>query len=107
MTSPAATHIPPAARFLPKNVFYGWYIAGGWGGLLFVGVRGVYYGVAVFLGPLKDEHGWSTTAVSGATGLYFSVSGLTSALVGGRIDRSGPTRFLIVGIVLMGVRAGA
>jgi len=107
MTSPAATHIPPAARFLPKNVFYGWYIAVGCAVLMFVGVGVGYYGLAVFLGPLKDEHGWSTTAVSGATGLYFSVSGLTSALVGGRIDRSGPTRFMIVGIVLMGVTASA
>ncbi len=107
MTSPATTHIPPAARLLPNNLFYGWYIAAGCAVLMFVGVGVGYYGLAVFLGPLKDEHGWSTTAVSGATGLYFSVSGLTSALVGGRIDRSGPMRFMVVGIVLMGVTASA
>jgi len=107
MTLPASTHIPPAARFLPKNVYYGWYIAIGCAVLMFVGVGVGYYGLAVFLGPLKDEHGWSTTAVSGATGLYFSISGLTSALVGGRIDRSGPTRYMVVGILLMGVSASA
>ncbi|NUQ55632.1 MAG: MFS transporter [Dehalococcoidia bacterium] len=107
MSSTSATRFPPAARILPSNVFYGWYIALACGLLMFVGVGVGYYGLAVFLKPLKDEHGWSTTLVSGATGLYFTVSGLTSGFVGPRIDRSGPMKFMIAGAILNGFSAAA
>jgi MFS family permease len=92
---------PPAARLLPSTVFYGWYIAVACGLLLLVTVGVGYYGLAVFLGPLQEANGWSNAAVSGATGLYFSVSGITGALVGPRIDRDGPLRIQLVGIVLL------
>ena len=49
-----------------------------------------YYGLAVFLKPLQDEHGWSNGVVSGATGLYFVISGISSFMVGPIIDRRGP-----------------
>ncbi len=105
MIAPPAQRQPPAARFLPDKVFYGWYIAIACALLSFVGVGVGYYGLAVFLEPLKDEHGWSTTAVSGATGLYFSVSGLASGFIGGRIDRSGPIRYMAIGITICGISA--
>ncbi len=105
-TSPAVK-LPPAARFLPKSVYYGWYIAAACAVLSFVGVGVGYYGLAVFLKPLKDEHHWSTTAVSGATGLYFSISGLTSAFIGPRIDRSGPIRYMVSGVVIVAFSASA
>ncbi len=106
MTGQSPVRMPPAARFLPRSVYYGWYIALACATLSFVGVGVGYYGLAVFLKPLRDEHHWSTTAVSGATGLYFSVSGLTSGFVGPRIDRSGPMRFMAIGIFISGVAAG-
>src|SRR5690606_21482784 len=74
---------------------------------MFVGVGVGYYGLAVYLKPLQDIHGWSNTAVSGATGLYFTLSGLTGALVGGYIDRSGPKKFMVVGIILNGISASS
>ena len=99
-------YTPPAARLLPPNVFYGWYIALACAVLMLVGVGVGYYGLAVFLRPLKEEHGWSTTAVSGATGLYFAISGVAAALVGGKIDRSGPMRFMVVGMLGTSVSIG-
>jgi sugar phosphate permease len=107
MTASRTAHAPIAARWLPSGVFYGWYIAVACAALSFVGVGVGYYGLAVFLKPLKDEHHWSTTAVSGATGLYFTVSGLTSAFVGPRIDRSGPIRFMVVGLIIDGLAAAS
>jgi sugar phosphate permease len=62
-----------------------------------------YYGLAVFLRPLQEENGWSNAAVSGATGLYFSVSGLAGFAVGPLIDRRGPVRFMTVGVAMIGV----
>jgi len=105
MTFGPATRQPPATRLLPRSLYYGWYIAIACGLLMFVGVGVGYYGLAVFLKPLKDEHHWSTTVVSGATGLYFSISGLTSAFVGARIDRSGPMRFMVIGTLVNGASA--
>ena len=103
MNAEVPRKLPPAARILPKRFFYGWYIAIACAVFSFVGVGVGYYGLAVFLKPLKDEHHWSTTAVSGATGLYFSISGITSGFVGPRIDRNGPIAFMAIGIVISGV----
>lgn len=92
---------PPAARLVPARIFYGWVIAVGCAVLLMVTIGMGYYGLAVFLTPLRDEHGWSNTVVSGATGLYFAIGGLTGALIGGRIDRHGPRRLQVVGVLLL------
>lgn len=93
---------PPAARFLPKRVFYGWYVALACSVLLFVGVGVGYYGLAVFLRPLQEEQGWSNAAVSAATGLYFALGGITGAVVGPLVDRRGPLRFMLAGSLLLG-----
>jgi sugar phosphate permease len=93
---------PPAARLLPGRVHYGWWIAIGSLALLFVTVGVGYYGLAVFLRPLQDAHGWSNGVVSGATGLYFTVSGLTGAIIGPHIDRRGPLPLMTVGTLLLG-----
>ena len=99
--------VPAAARVLPGRVHYGWWIAVGSLVLLFVTVGVGYYGLAVFLGPLQDEHGWSNGVVSGATGLYFTASGLTGALIGPHIDRRGPLRLMTIGTLLLGVSVAA
>ena len=75
MNSPAASAGPFAARVLPDRLFYGWYVAIACGILMFVGVGVGYYGLPIFLKPLKDEHQWSTTAVSWAPTIYFCVAG--------------------------------
>jgi MFS family permease len=98
---PLPPRTPPAARVLPGSLFYGWYIAVGCAVVMFVTVGVGYYGLAVFLGPLRDAHGWSNAVVSGATGLYFTISGITGALVGPRIDRHGPLRTQLVGVLLL------
>jgi MFS family permease len=86
-----------------RRLYYGWVVAIGCSVLMLVGVGVGYYGLAVFLRPLQEEHGWSNAVVSGATGLYFSVSGVTGAIVGPHIDRRGPKSFMLVGSVLIGV----
>lgn len=104
MTAPAS-HRPLAERILPGSVFYGWYIAVACALLMFVGVGVGYYGLPIFLKPLKEAHGWSTTQVSWAPTIYFGISGLTSALVGPLVDKRGPVAFMIIGTVVNGVSA--
>ncbi|MCA9822296.1 MAG: MFS transporter, partial [Dehalococcoidia bacterium] len=107
MTLTPAERIPLAYRFVTSNIYYGWVIAVGCAVLMFVGVGVGYYGLAVYVSPLQDEHGWSSTAISGATGLYFSLGGLTAAIVGPYIDRKGPFRFMVVGIITNALAASA
>lgn len=107
MTSNQPFKYPPAYHFLPKSIYYGWYVTLACAVLMFVGVGVGYYGLAVFLSPLQEEHNFSNTAVSGATGLYFSVAGIVGAIVGPRIDRSGPLKFMLVGILIKGVAASS
>lgn len=98
---------PPAARFLPKRIFYGWWVVLACTLMMYVTVGVGYYGLAVFLRPLQKEHGWSNGVVSGATGLYFVMSGLAAFLSGPIIDRRGPKRFMLAGILITGAGATA
>ena len=98
-------HRPLAARLLPGNVYYGWAIVFACAALLFVSVGVGYYGIAVYLGPLRELHGWSNSDVSLATGMYFVFSGVTSALVGPLIDRHGARRWMTPGLILLIVAA--
>lgn len=92
---------PPAAKVLPSRVFYGWYIAIGSAVMQFVTVGVGYYGLQVFLKPLRDEHGWSASVVSSASGMFFAASGVASFIIGRHLDRIGPMRFLTMGVVLI------
>jgi sugar phosphate permease len=94
---------PLAARVLPSRVYYGWYVALGTS-LVMMGGMGIgFYGLAVFLRPLQEAHGWSNAEVSGATGAYFIISGLAAAVVGPHVDRRGPIVFMAVGLTVTGI----
>ena len=95
--------VPPASRILPKRLFYGWYVAIGCLVMQFVTVGVGYYGLQVFLKPLRDEHGWTASVVSSASGFFFVVAGVSSFVLGRHLDRVGPIRFLLGGTVLTSV----
>ncbi len=69
----------------------------------FVTVGVGYYGLQVFLKPLRDEHGWSGSIVSTASGFFFAVAGLSSYVVGRFLDRMGPIRFLYAGTIFISI----
>ena len=89
MISAPISKLPVAARILPKRLFYGWYVAISCALLMFVGVGVGYYGLPIFLKPLRDDNGWTTTQVSWAPTIYFCVAGLTAAVAGPFLDRRG------------------
>lgn len=97
---------PPGARFASPKVFYGWYVAVACLVMMYVTVGVSYYGLSLFLRPLRDEHGWSNSIVSGATGTFFLISGVAAFGAGPFIDKIGPRRFLAAGIALTAVGAG-
>ena len=105
--SPVPVRLPPAARLLSGRLFYGWWIAIACTVVMYVTVGVGYYGLALFLRPLREAHGWTNAAVSTATGLFFVLSGVAAFLVGPYIDRVGPRRFMAAGIVLTAAGASA
>lgn len=106
LTDPALRpRAPLAYQVLPKRIFYGWYIALGCAAMMMVAGGVGYYGLAVFLEPLQEEHGWSNSQVSGATSMFFLIGGVIGAVIGPYVDRYGPRMFQIVGVIATGVLA--
>ena len=96
-----ARAIEPAVR--PRRLsglFYGWWIvmAGGGLQLLQSALLGQAYGAYVVL--LRDDFGWSKTALAAASSLREAESGLTSPFQGWLLDRFGPRRVAAVGVII-------
>jgi MFS family permease len=84
-----------------SKIFYGWYVAMACGVGLACGIACVVtYTFSIFLGPLRQEFGWSQTDVF--LGLTISVItvALAAPVLGTLIDRVGPRRMILSSIVL-------
>ncbi len=83
-------------------MYHGWKVAAaaflvalfGWG----LG----FYGVAVFVATLREAHGWSAAAISGAVTAYYLTGGILIAFISRAFDRWGPRRVVLVGMAAMG-----
>lgn len=58
------------------------------------------YTFGVFLKPIAADTGWDRTLISGAFGPAMFLVGLTAPLVGQKLDRYGPRRFVAVSALL-------
>ncbi|MBN1105650.1 MAG: MFS transporter, partial [Deltaproteobacteria bacterium] len=89
-----------------RPLFYGWWIALG-GTVILTLTSGIaFYGHALILDPLAAEFGWSKGTVSSAVTLLFFVSAITGSLLGGYLDRYGPSLFLVLGALCTGLGFG-
>ena len=82
-------------------MYYGWFVAVGCSLLAFAVVGIGFYGMVVLLDALVQERGWSREWVSGATSLYWVVTGLSGLVIGRGVDRFGARRFIGLGALLM------
>lgn len=62
-----------------------------------------FYGLGVYLDAITQERGFSTTAVSGATALFFVVGGLCGIWIARMIARIDVRRILVGGSLLGGI----
>lgn len=106
--SRAATTTPlPRLATLAPRVFYGWWVALG-GCLISLVCAGIgFYSQGVLLDALCADRGWPRANVSGASGLYFVVSGFAGLAVGRAIDRFGARAFIAFGAVLLALSLAA
>ena len=97
---PVQRRVTPGKR---GNVFYGWWVVASAGLVQAVNSAVYYYGMPVFLTPLTEEFGWSRAALSGAFSIARLEAGIAAPLAGLSIDRWGPRRMMLIGLVMMSV----
>jgi MFS family permease len=83
-------------------VFYGWYIVGASILLNSYLAFAIWQGFATFFLPILRDFGVSRTVLSGAFSLRQLESGFLSPLVGYLVDRIGPRKVILAGVVLAG-----
>ena len=85
------------------GVFRGWWVVAGVFVMLLVTAGIGFYGLAVYLRALTVEQGFSVGAVSGATAVFFLVSGLTGLPVASYMATRDPRPMIAAGAVASGL----
>ena len=86
-----------------KRLFYGWYIVGA-GGIVQWYTSAVFWrGFQAFIPHILSTFGWSAAATGAAISIQRSESGLISPFVGFAIDKFGPRKVMILGIITTGI----
>ena len=94
MTTPATTTAP--------RVFFGWWQVALASVQGFYAVGGASFAAGVFLVPMQDELGWSSTIIFGALSLRMMAGGIVGAMLGPLADhRWAPRVIMPLGAVLM------
>ena len=101
---PRADHAGPVAavqRTLRGQLYYGWYIAGAGAASNFLIIGIAIFGFGVFIEPMRAELHWSLTAISIGLSLRSFEQGLLAPVTGILVDRLGPRRMAVAGVVLL------
>jgi MFS family permease len=83
--------------------FRGWWVVAGVFVMLLVTAGFGFYGLPVYLRALTVERGFSVGAVSGATAVFFLVSGVVGLPVAGWMTRHDPRPLVAVGALACGL----
>jgi MFS family permease len=91
--------VGPATTTRP--VFRGWFVVATSFAVLAV-AYGMQFSFGVFVDPITDDTGWSTTVLSLAYALYVALYSLMSSVSGWATDRFGPRVVLVAGGAVLG-----
>jgi len=86
----------------PRNIFYGWWIVLGAAAGMAISAGVYLYGFGAFFDSLIKEFKCTRAVLSGAYSLARLESGLLGPIDGLLVDRFGPRKVMLVGILLMG-----
>ena len=103
MSEETAKTEPTARENEDRGLFYGWWIV--IAGSISQGyTSGTFWqGFGAFFDPIVDQFGWGRATTSAAVSLQRTESGMVSPFVGWFIDRFGPRRVMLAGIVATGL----
>ena len=85
----------------PSTLFYGWWVTLGGAASNFLVIGIVAFGFGVFVQPMRDELGWSVAAISAGISLRSAEQGLLAPLTGMLVDRIGPRRMAVGGMITL------
>src|SRR2546425_2580170 len=86
-----------------KRIFYGWYMVAAGCGLQFLQSSLLMQSFGAYVAVLRDDRGWSKTALSGAAALHQMEAATLGPVLGWIIDRFGPQGLIRIGVVVFGV----
>lgn len=88
---------------MARRIFYGWRMVAAGCGLQFLQSALLMQSFGAYVAVLRDEQGWSKTALSGAAALQQMESAILGPLLGWIIDRFGPQGPIRAGVVIFGI----
>ena len=89
-----------AAEARQSKFFYGWAIVAVLAVTETVSYGVLYYAFSIFIDPMRNEFGWSSSTVTGAFSAALLISGFSAPLVGMWLDRRGPRVLMTAGSIL-------
>lgn len=89
-------------RLRPDRVFYGWWIVAAGAGFRLIDAVFLTQAYGAYVVTLRQEFGWSKTALSGAFALAQTEHAALGPVEGWLIDRFGPRAVIRVGLVMFG-----
>ena len=96
-----ATSLPAPSAAATHRIFPGWIVVGVTSAVLAV-AYGMQFSFGVFLDPIAEDTGWSTTSLSLGYAVYVGLYSLLSSVSGTATDRYGPKPVLVVGGIVLG-----
>lgn len=87
-------------RHLFPNVYEGWIVVWSFALLIVVIGTSFFFGFGTLFTPIIKDFGWSNAQVSLAFSLRSEVGGIAAPIVGLMIDRFGPRRSLLSGVIV-------
>ncbi|CAN5405551.1 MFS transporter [soil metagenome] len=90
--------VAPGVR--QSKFFYGWAIVAALAITETVSYGILYYAFSIFIDPMRNQFGWSSSTITGAFSVALLISGLSAPLVGMWLDRHGPRLLMTAGSIL-------
>ena len=94
--------IPTVSRRLQGGIFYGWWLVGIASIVIILSMVPFFNGMTAWFVVLERHFGWNRTQLSLAFSLSRVEGGLLGPLEGLLIDLLGPSRMVIIGLMIMG-----
>jgi sugar phosphate permease len=85
------------------TIFYGWWIVGACFLISMYLMGVIHFGFTAVFQPIASEFGWSFALISLAASIRGMETGFLAPVVGLLIDRWGPKKLLIIGIIISGL----